>query len=241
MGKRIITQRRGRGTTTYRANSFRSKAEVKYRKYDNSEKESALHGKVIDLVHCPGHTAPLMEVEYTNGEKMYLLAPERIRVDDKIASGLNAPIQIGNVLPLKNLPVGIDIYNIELNPGDGGKLVRGSGTSAKIISHSLGKVNVRLPSKQQKVFQSSCRATVGKIAGGGRREKPFVKAGKRYHAMKARGKLYPRTSGVAMNAVDHPFGSGRGRHVGKPKSIPRNAPPGRKVGLLRPRRTGKRK
>jgi len=241
MGKRIIQQRRGRGTSTYRAHSFRYLAEVKYRKYDDHEKKSAIYAIVKDLVRCPGHTAPLIYVEYSDGERMYLLAPEKIRINDTIASGIEAPVKIGNILPLKNIPVGTDIYNIEINPGDGGKLVRSSGTSAKIVSHSPDKVNIEFPSRKKKLLQPDCRATIGKIAGGGRKEKPFVKAGKRHHAMRARGKLYPRTSGVAMNAVDHPFGSGRGRHVGKPKNAPRNAPPGRKVGLLRSRRTGRRR
>ena len=102
-------------------------------------------------------------------------------------------------------------------------------------------ITVELPSKKQKTFLPDCRATIGVIAGSGKQEKPFVKAGTRYHAMKAKGKLYPRTSGVAMNAVDHPFGSGRGRHMGKSQIPPRFASPGRKVGMIRARRTGRRK
>lgn len=241
MGKRIISQRRGRGTSTYRAHSFRYRAEVKYRKYDDYEKNSVIDGKVIDILHCPGHTAPLMHVQYANGERMYLLAPENIRVESIISSGINAPAKIGNTLPLKNIPAGTDIYNIEINPGDGGKLIRSSGTSAKIVGEIQGMISIELPSRKKKLFLPSCRATIGKVAGGGRPDKPFVKAGKRHHDTRARGKLYPRTSGVAMNAVDHPFGSGRGRHIGKSKTAPRDAPPGRKVGLIRPRRTGYRR
>ena len=97
-----------------------------------------------------------------------------------------------------------------------------------------------MPSKKQKQFHPNCRATVGVIAGSGKGEKPILKAGKRHHMMKARNKLYPQTSGVAMNAVDHPFGSGRGRHKGKPTIAPRFAPPGRKVGMIRARRTGRK-
>ena len=98
-----------------------------------------------------------------------------------------------------------------------------------------------MPSKQQKTFLPNCRATIGVLAGSGRVDKPFVKAGKKFHAMKAKNKLYPKTSGVAMNAVDHPFGSGRGRHIGKPKTPPRNAPAGRNVGLIRAKRTGRKR
>ena len=97
-----------------------------------------------------------------------------------------------------------------------------------------------MPSKKEKKFNSKCRAIVGVIAGHGRLDKPIIKAGKRFHIKKAKSKLWPRTSAVKMNAIDHPFGSGRAKNP-KSKIAKRNAPPGRKVGLLRPRRTGKRK
>ena len=239
MGKRIISQRRGRGTATYRAHSFRWKAKVKHREYDNIEKNGVLYGKVKDMLNCPGHSAPLAYVEYENGERLYLFAPEGLQTNSTIASGANAPLNIGNTLPLRNLPEGSTVYNIEINPGDGGKLVRAGGTTARILSKSPDLITIELPSKKQKTFLPACRATVGVIAGSGKQEKPFVKAGVRHHAMRAKGKLYPRTSGVAMNAVDHPFGSGRGRHIGKSKIAPRFAPPGRKVGTISPRRTGR--
>ena len=131
--------------------------------------------------------------------------------------------------------------SLETKPGSGGKLCRSAGTVARILTKTKTHVLVQLPSKQKRKFDLKCRATIGEIAGTGRLEKPIVKAGKRHHMMKAKNKLYPQTSGVAMNAVDHPFGSGRGRHIGKSKIAPRNAPPGRNVGLIRARRTGKRK
>ena len=130
------------------------------------------------------------------------------------------------------------INNIELIPGDGGRFARASGTFARIVGKTEEGVMVILPSKKQVTLNPGCKATIGVISGGGRREKPFVKAGKKWHAMRARGRLYPETSAVAMNAVDHPFGSGRGRHIGKPKTPKRNAPPGRKVGQVSARRTG---
>ena len=241
MGKRLITQRRGRGTLTYRAPSHRYKAKVKHRPYDQLEREGVIYGKIIDIVHCPGHTAPLAKVAYENGEKHYIFAPEGIRVNDIIASGSKAEIQSANTLPLKTIPKGTFVFNIEQNPGDGGKFVRSSGTFARIISSIKNRIIIELPSKKQKTFLPDCRATIGVLAGSGRTEKPFIKAGRKYHAMKARNKLYPRTSGVAMNAVDHPFGSGRGRHVGKPKTPPRNAPPGRNIGLIRAKKTGKKR
>ena len=101
-------------------------------------------------------------------------------------------------------------------------------------------MRVLMPSKKEKVFDIKCRATVGEIAGGGRVDKPILKAGKQYYIKKAKSKLWPRTSAVKMNAIDHPFGSGRGKRI-KSKIAKRNSPPGRKVGLLRPRRTGRKK
>ena len=241
MGKNIISQRRGRGTSTYRAPSHRYVAKVSYRKYDQIEKTGVIYGKIVDLVHCPGHFAPLAKIKYNDNNIEYLIAPEGIYVNKIVASGFNAPPEQGNVLPLEFIPMGTSIFNIEGNPGDGGKFIRASGSSAVIVAKSKGNVTILFPSKKQKDFNPMCRATIGIIAGSGRKEKPFVKAGNRHYAMKAKNKLYPLTSGVAMNAVDHPFGSGRGRHIGKPKTPSRFAPPGRKVGSIRARRTGHKK
>ena len=128
---------------------------------------------------------------------------------------------------------------MELNPGDGGKVCRTAGSSAVVVSHDRNKTVIRLPSHKFRTLSSQCRATIGKVAGSGITEKPFVKAGTKSYAMAVRNKLYPRTSGVAMNPVDHPFG-GKTK-PGKHKSVSRNAPPGRKVGSISPRRTGKKK
>ncbi|MDP3728809.1 MAG: 50S ribosomal protein L2 [bacterium] len=241
MGKRLITQRRGRGTTTYRAPSHRYYGKIKYRIYDEAEKNSVIYGTIQDLIDCPGHMAPLAKVKYDTKEEVLISAPLNVKVGDIVASGASAPVQTGNVLPLKNIPEGTAIYNLECRPGDGGKLVRTAGVFARVIAKNGNQIVVKLPSKKQKTFVGECRATIGVIAGDGRTEKPFLKAGKRMHAMRARNKLYPQTSGVAMNAVDHPFGSGRGRHAGKPKTPPRWAPAGRNVGLIRARRTGRKR
>lgn len=241
MGKRIIQRRRGRGTTTYRSHSFHFKADVKHRSYDQIEQSGIIKGKITDLINCPGHSAPIAQITYENNETGTILAPEKIRVNDEVQSGYTAEPKTGNTLPLKNIPDGTLVYNIETKPGDGGRLCRASGTAARIISHVNNTILVELPSRKQKVLMDNCRATIGHIAGTGRLDKPFVKAGNKHYAQKSHGKLYPRTSGVAMNAVDHPFGSGRGRHMGKPTTAPRFAPAGRKVGLIRARRTGRGK
>ncbi|MBS3162692.1 50S ribosomal protein L2 [Candidatus Woesearchaeota archaeon] len=238
MGKRLITQARGKGSHTYKAPSHRYVGKICYRTYDDSERNGIVFGKVVDIVDCPGHFAPLAVIKYDTQEEVLNAAPLNIKVGDVVASGATAPVQAGNVLPLKNIPEGTSIYNLECKPGDGGKLVRSSGTFAKVIGKVGNGIEVRLPSKKQKNFCGECRATIGIIAGDGRLDKPILKAGIRMHAMRARNKLYPQVSGVAMNAVDHPFGSGRGRHVGKPKTSPRWAPAGRNVGLIKARRTG---
>ncbi len=241
MGKTLKLQARGKGSPTYRAHSFKWVTEVKHRKYDDIEKSGVLQGKVIELVDCPGHTAPLAKIKYDNNEISYIFAPIGLKVNDTVATGPNAPTKIGNTLPLKNIPEGTEVYNIENKPADRGRFARAAGSFGKVIQSLDSEVLIKLPSKKQKLFNPNCRATIGVIAGGGRLEKPFVKAGKMHHAMRARGKLYPVTSGVAMNAVDHPFGSGRGRHVGRAKTVSRFAPPGAKVGKVSARRTGRRK
>jgi large subunit ribosomal protein L2 len=149
-------------------------------------------------------------------------------------------IKTGNILPLISIPQGAPIFNIEGEPGDGGKFVRSAGAYATIVSHERDGTIVKLPSGKHKKFLPDCRATIGLPAGGGRGDKPFVKAGKKYHAVRARARIYPVTSGVAMNPVNHPHGGGGHPHVGRPKTVARGAPPGRKVGSIAAKRTGKR-
>jgi large subunit ribosomal protein L2 len=241
MGKRIISQRRGRGTSTYRAPSFRYVAEVRHRPYDALEKTSIVTGKVIDIINCPGHSTPLVAIEYDNGDRVFNLAAEGIYTGKTITSGSKSKPELGNIVPLKNVPIGAQVFNIESQPGDGGKFMRSAGASALVIAKTKNSVTLKLQSRKTKEFNPECRAIVGVAAGGGRLEKPLLKAGKRAKIMRAKNKLYPQTSGVAMNAVDHPFGSGRGRHIGKSKVAPKNAPPGRNVGSIRSRRTGHKK
>lgn len=238
MGKNLISQRRGKGSTTFRAPSFKWFGEVKYHSQTEQEREGVLNGVIKDIVHSSGHSSPLMVVEFENKKTALLIAPEGVRVGDTIMSGAAALPNKGCILPLIKIPEGTEIFNIESQPGDGGRYARSSGSTARVISKQKGKVLVELPSKKIKEFHTECRATIGSIAGFGRVEKPLVKAGNNYFKKKAKNKVYPRVRGVAMNAVDHPYGSGRGSHKGKPTIAPRWAPPGAKVGKLRPRRTG---
>lgn len=143
-------------------------------------------------------------------------------------------------MPLSEIPDGTLVCNIEARPGDGGRFARASGTSAILLAHDSRGVAIKLPSGKTHWFDPRCRATIGRVAGGGRTEKPLVKAGKMWYKVRSRAVKWPRVSGVAMNPVDHPFGGGRHQHTGRPKSVSRGAPPGRKVGSLAPRRTGRK-
>lgn len=233
MGKRIIQQRRGRGTKTYTAPSFRYKGVVKHLDYE-------AEGVVMELLKCPGHSAPLMVVSYDNGGTVLNFAPIGIKVGDLVQVGNSENVEKGNVLSLKDIPEGTLVHNIEARPGDGGKFVRGSGTFARVVAKTDKGVRIKLPSKKEKTFLPNCRASVGVVAGSGRVEKPLLKAGKMYFKMKAKNKLYPKVGGVNMNAVDHPFGGSSSHVKGRPTQSPRSAVPGRKVGKIAPRRTGRR-
>ncbi|MEM4357763.1 MAG: 50S ribosomal protein L2 [Candidatus Pacearchaeota archaeon] len=230
MGKRIIIRKRGRGTPVYRV---RRKAFSIKLSYPNVEGK----GEIVDIIHNVGHHAPLAKIK-VNGNIFYNIAPIYSYVGQEIEIGKNAKPEPGNILPLSAIPIGSDIFNIEILPNDGGKLVRAS--CAKVVKKEKDKVTVLLPSKKEKDLHPNSRATIGVPAGGGRIEKPFGRAGNKWYKMKALGKLYPRTSAVKMNAYDHPFGGGRGKHI-KSKIAHWNAPPGAKVGLIRPRRTGRKK
>lgn len=231
MGKRIIVQARGHGSHTYRVRRKAFRYRVKYPK--KLEKE----GKVIKLLNSPGHSAPLAKIKYNEGI-FYMPAFKGMVEGQKIS--FEKEIKLGNILKLKDIPVKTQIYNIESKPGNGGVFIKSGGNSA-IINRIVGKdIFILMPSKKEKKFNENCRANIGVVAGSGRLEKPVVKAGKKYHIKKTKSKLWPRTSAVKMNVVDHPFGSGRAKNV-KSKVAKRNAPPGKKVGLIRPKRTGKRK
>jgi large subunit ribosomal protein L2 len=234
MGKPIIAQRRGKGADSFTSNSFRHKGEAKIL----PDKENAL---IMDFVHCQGHTAPLAQLYYDDGEIGYAIAPEGVAVGDILDFSEKASVDFGNVLPLKNIPEGVSVFNIEQRPRDGGQFVRSSGSSARVISKSKDGVVLQMPSRKTKLFHPDCRAMIGVVAGGGRVDKPFLKAGRKFHAMKARSKYWPSVSASAMNAVAHPFGNKRTARKSKAKPAPKNAPPGRRVGAIRARKTGRAK
>jgi large subunit ribosomal protein L2 len=232
MGKRIISQARGKGSHTYKVRRKGFKHKIHY-----PSKEGI--AKIVNLITSPGHSAPVMKVIIDN-EIAHLPAFDGAVIGEEFQILGDAEVKPGNVLKIKDIPIGTSVYNIERNPGDGGKLMRSAGSFATVFKkYDNKKISVMLPSKKEAILSEDCRLTIGRIAGDGRTLKPIMKASKNFYKMKARGKLWPRTSAVKMNAIDHPFGSGRGKRI-KSKIAKSNAPPGRRVGHLRPRRTGKR-
>ena len=236
MGKRLIQQRRGRTKGKFNSPSHRFKGEVKY-----SQDNNKIGGIVEDIIHDPGRTAPLVKVSIKDEKTTLMIAPEGIKVGDKLKFTEDKKrIEVGNISTIGKIPEGTPVYNIELAPGDGGKVGRAGGSNATVVSHEKNKTVIQLPSGSFKTLDSSCRATIGVVAGGGRKDKPFLKAGKKHHAYRTRGKQYPIVRGVAMNAVAHPHGGGGHQHVGKPSTVKRGAPPGRKVGSIAAKRTGRK-
>jgi large subunit ribosomal protein L2 len=235
MGHRITTQARGKGGPTYRAPSHRYKAELKHIGDDTQK----ITGTVIDIEHDPARNAPIALVKLETGEKVYMLVTEGLGIGEPVLWGSAGEVKNGNTLTLANIPTGTYICNIEARPNDGGKFVRASGVQAVVVDKSEDRVGIRMPSGKTKWFNARCRATIGIVAGGGRVEKPFVKAGNKYHKMQNTASNWPRVRGVAMNVIDHPFGGGGHQHTGRPKTIARGTSPGRTVGHVAARRTGK--
>mgnify|MGYP000436248282 CR=1 FL=1 len=243
MGKRLIVQRRGRGGSVFRHPGWKKVGPVRYRPYDSKEiEEKVIKGRVLELLHDPGRGAPVARIVFEDGVEMLNIAAEGIAVGGVIYYGAKARPTVGSILPVGSIPEGQYVCNLELRPGDGGKIARSSGTYAIVLAHTGDYTTVQLPSGKTKVISSRCRATIGIVAGGGRVEKPFLKAGKVYHLSKSKSWKYPTVRGKAMNAYAHPHGGGshKSRRTGStPK--PRTAPPGQKVGHFASRRTGRRK
>ena len=233
MGKRTRSQRKG-SSPRYRVASHRFPGS------NTMPRVKDVVGEVTELIHSPVHTAPLARVKLPDGQTNLVVATEGISIGSSVAIGDNVALRPGNITSITNIPEGTAINNLELRPGDRGKVARTAGNSATIEAHlDNGKVRVRLPSGVSKDMPSLCRATIGVLAGHGRSEMPLRTAGAAHYKAKARGKLYPHVSGVAMNPVDHPHGGGNHQAVHGPNSVARGTPPGAKVGNIAPSRTGR--
>ncbi len=239
MGKQIRVQRRGKGGSVFRSRTFRRIAPVRFPL--TAEGYPSLKGVVREIMHDPGRGAPLALVEFANGTACCLTVPEGLALNQGITVGPDASPEVGNVLPLGRMPEGTLVCNVELRPRDGGRLARASGTYCMVVAHTPQGTELRLPSGKSLYLNDQCRAMIGVVAGAGRTEKPFLKAGTVKKLMRSRGRVWPTTSGQKMISASHPHGGGRHKHAGKPTTVSRNAPPGRKVGMIAARQTGRAK
>ncbi|MEM0129888.1 MAG: 50S ribosomal protein L2 [Thermoplasmatales archaeon] len=229
MGKKLLVQRRGRGGLMYKSPSHRHYGDIRYPNTNSWE------GRVVKLLRDPGHYAPVAQVRMNDDKIVNFIAHNGMFVGQKIQGGRDAVPVEGNTLPLGLIPDGALVYNVEVRPGSGGNLSRTPGAFCTVVSHGES-VTIKLPSGKLMDIKPSCLATIGVVGGGGRNAKPFLKAGKKIHAYRSRAKRPFSVRGVAMNAVNHPHGGGNHQHVGRPSTVGRNAPPGRKVGRLSPKR-----
>lgn len=241
MGKRIRVQRRGRGGTVFRSHVHRRIAPALYPPLTTVEATGRVDGRILDLLHEPGRGSPLALVQFSDGRSCCLNTPEGVLVSQTVSRGTDSPLEIGNILPMSKIPEGTMICNIERQPGDGGKIAKASGSYATVVSHRAGEAELKLPSGRSVYIPERCRATIGVVSGAGRPEKPFLKAGTRRKWLLSKGRLWPITKGQAMIAASHPHGGGRHKHSGKPTTVSRNTPPGRKVGLIAARQSGRSK
>mgnify|MGYP005786494263 CR=1 FL=1 len=167
---------------------------------------------VIGIEYDPNRSANIALIEYEDGERAYILAPLGLTDGDKVVSGLKADIKPGNCMPIENIPVGTLIHNIELNPGQGGKMVRSAGQSAQLMAKEGKYAHVRLPSGEMRLVMTRCRATIGTVGNTDHENVKIGKAGRKRHMG-----IRPTVRGSVMNPVDHPHGGGEGRApVGRP-------------------------
>jgi len=235
MGKRILVQRRGRGGSQFRSPSWKRDGPVRYPPLA----AASGRGYVVDILHEPGLNAPVAKIRLENGVEFFNYAAEGLYVGQVVEVGEAASPKTGNVMTLGKIPEGTMIFNVEKRPGDGGKFARSGGTYAVVIGQKPeeNKTIVRLPSGRTVEVDSRGRATVGIVAGGGRIEKPLLKAGKKYYRAKAKAWKYPVVRGKAMSPYAHPHGGGSHQKGGTP--VPKTASPGQKVGFIGSRCTGR--
>jgi large subunit ribosomal protein L8e len=245
MGRVIRGQRKG-NSPIFKSHTFHRKGAAALRSADFAERNGYVKGVIKEIIHDPGRGAPLAVVAFRDRykyglKKELMVAAEGLYTGQYIYCGKKATITVGNVLPVGQMPEGTVICQLEEKKGDRGKVARASGNYATIVSHNndAHKTKVKLPSGAKKTVSSFNRAMIGIIAGGGRIDKPILKAGRAYWKYKAKRHSWPVVRGVCMNPVDHPFGGGNHQHIGKPSTVSRLKSPGRKVGLIAARRTGR--
>ncbi|HEV2752463.1 MAG TPA: 50S ribosomal protein L2 [Solirubrobacteraceae bacterium] len=206
----------GRKTARHRGGG----AKRLYRKIDFKRRKDGIPARVAAIEYDPNRSAYIALLHYTDGEKLYILAPNRLRVGMTVSSGEGAESSVGNALPLARIPVGTTVHNVELQPGRGGQMGRSAGTAIQLMAREGGMATLRLPSGEMRMVRADCRATVGTIGNADHQNIDIGKAGRKRHLGKR-----PQTRGTAMNPVDHPHGGGEGsttpgRHPDTPWGVP---------------------
>jgi large subunit ribosomal protein L2 len=181
----------------------------KYRIVDFRREKDGIPARIAHIEYDPNRNARIALLNYADGEKRYIIAPDKIRVGDSLMSGPTAEIRPGNALPLRNIPVGTTIHNVELTPGGGGKIARAAGSAIQLVAKEGENATLRLPSGEMRTVRIECRATVGEV---GNAEAELIRIGKAGRN-RWKGKR-PKVRGVAMNPVDHPMGGGEGKASG---------------------------
>jgi large subunit ribosomal protein L2 len=235
--------RHGRKTARHRGGGSKRL----YRKVDFKRRKDGVPAKVAAIEYDPNRTAYIALLHYLDGEKRYILAPQRLSVGDNVQSGPGADIATGNCLELRSIPTGTTVHNVELRPGRGGQLGRSAGAAIQLVAKEGNRATLRLPSGEMRMVELACRATIGSIGHVEHSNVDIGKAGRSRHLGRR-----PQTRGTAMNPVDHPHGGGEGsttpgRHPVTPWGVPTLGYPTRKKrkssdrDIVRPRRRGRRK
>jgi large subunit ribosomal protein L2 len=233
----------GRKTARHRGGG----AKRLYRKIDFKRRKDGVPAKVAEIEYDPNRSSYIALLHYADGEKRYILAPQRLRVGMTVQSGPNADIRVGNSLPLGNMLAGTVVHNVELTPGRGGQMARAAGAGVQLLAKDGDYVTLRLPSGEMRMVRAECRATVGTIGNTDHQNVKIGKAGRKRHLG-----VRPQTRGTAMNPVDHPHGGGEGsttpgRHPVTPWGVPTLGYRTRKKGkntdryIVRGRRRGKKR
>jgi large subunit ribosomal protein L2 len=233
----------GRVTSRHRGGG----AKRRYRRIDFKRRKDGVPAKVATIEYDPNRTTYIALLNYTDGAKSYILAPEGLRPGATVESGDRADIRPGNALPLRAMPTGTVVHNVELVPGQGGRLGRAAGSEVQVVAKEGRMVTLRLPSSEMRMVRGDCRATVGTLSNAEHQNVKIGKAGRARHQGKR-----PQTRGVAMNPVDHPHGGGEAHHTpgghpvtpwGKPTLGYRTRKKGKQSDamIVRGRRRGKKK
>ncbi len=210
---RITSRRRGGGHKR------------RYRLIDFRRDKDGVPGVVATIEYDPNRSANIALIHYADGEKRYILHPRGLQIGDTVVSGLGADIRTGNAVPLRQVPLGTTVHNVELTPGRGGCIVRSAGSGAQVVAKEGKYVTLRLPSTEVRMVPADCRATIGQVGNVEHENASWGKAGRARWAGRR-----PRVRGVAMNPVDHPLGGGEGRTSGgRPPVSPWGRPEGRKT------------